>query len=363
MNVYGFPSKLAALQFEWAWQHPTSSRHLRNVVGKVGDSFPTSNSSSNLLKTKVAVVRTMLSVPPWNTWPLRVKLYSKEVARLWEKLVDSSQSLPKGVEVSSEMEGVDGKNGLVGSGRTGPIDVTDREFTTEHLEKSKLLASSRATNEKFRIKSDFDPEIFFTVGSSSSYIVHSRELHVRISFKLHCTKIPSSLRTPCNTSLPSTSSSKQEFITAQGCHEKKAGAVNAVAKEAQELSEKESSGSEGSADEEGGGGLETALHNLHLGDNQDATTSPPVATKKRGASKPRKKPNNPVNSPPQRPPKPPQPVQPAEAPKKRGRPRKVPSVAKGTRSMHSVSHRGQESSDESDTSLEMIDIEGIYGSD
>lgn len=149
----------------------------------------------------------------------------------------------------------------------------------------------------------------------------------------------------------------------RGCYRRKAGEVNAVAKEAQELSDKESSGSEGSADEEGAGGLETALQNLHLGDNHDETTSSPVATKKRGTSKPPKKPNNLVNSPPQRPLKLPQPVKPAEAPKKRGRPRKVPSVAKGTRSMHSVSHRGRESSDEPDTSLEMIDIEGICGSD
>ena len=38
--VYGFPSKLAALQFEWSWQSPHLSRHLR-VCDQPGGSLAT----------------------------------------------------------------------------------------------------------------------------------------------------------------------------------------------------------------------------------------------------------------------------------------------------------------------------------
>lgn len=67
----------------------------------------------------------MLTVSPYNKWPLRVKLYAPEVIKLWEKLGSEAPPLPRGFSHTVELEGVDGKSGLVDGGRVGPIDVTD----------------------------------------------------------------------------------------------------------------------------------------------------------------------------------------------------------------------------------------------
>lgn len=67
----------------------------------------------------------MLSTSPYNTWPLRVKLYTPEVAKVWETLESEGPPLSRGFEMTLEFEGVDAKSGLPGSGRTGPIDVMD----------------------------------------------------------------------------------------------------------------------------------------------------------------------------------------------------------------------------------------------
>lgn len=67
----------------------------------------------------------MLTVSPYNTWPLRVKFYAKEVVKLWDQIDTLYPALPPGYSQTVELEGIDGKSGEVGRGRTGPIDVTD----------------------------------------------------------------------------------------------------------------------------------------------------------------------------------------------------------------------------------------------
>lgn len=146
----------------------------------------------------------------------------------------------------------------------------------------------------------------------------------------------------------------------RGCYRRKTGAVNDVAREAQDLSDRESVAAEESTDEEGTEDLETAMKNLNLANEHAGGTSAMTI----GNTSPSMNKTSAVTKRPRgRPPKSPQPVKTGSAPKKRGRPPKVPSAVTGTRHVHTASRQVWESSDEQDTSLEMIDIGGIQGSD
>lgn len=124
--VYGFPTKLQALQFEWAWQNPHASRLLhappmataspggptpRSPQEGTGSSdtdgaaaaegrkkqgtraksdskaqkpvaqFPRT-AASNRGQTRIQVLQYMLTVPPWRSFNLRVMLFS-DLAQLW----------------------------------------------------------------------------------------------------------------------------------------------------------------------------------------------------------------------------------------------------------------------------------------
>ncbi|KAJ7188526.1 hypothetical protein C8R46DRAFT_1054960 [Mycena filopes] len=137
MIVHGFPSKLAALQFEWAWQHAHISRHLRDTDGKA------LLKRANTVSSNIRTVRLMLSTHPWSTWPLHVKLFTDTAVKGWKSADDKAiPPLPPGFTCAVELEGVDGKSGQVGSNRRGPLSVDDAHFTSAHLAKNTALLAS-----------------------------------------------------------------------------------------------------------------------------------------------------------------------------------------------------------------------------
>ena len=70
--VSGFPTQVAALQFEWAWQHPKESRIVRDAAAAClkGLGRPWQ------LRAKMRVVFEMLNLPEWCRLPLSLRFSS-----------------------------------------------------------------------------------------------------------------------------------------------------------------------------------------------------------------------------------------------------------------------------------------------
>ncbi|CAN6171446.1 unnamed protein product [Urochloa humidicola] len=68
--IYGFPSNVAALQFEWAWQHPIESLAVRKAAAEF--------KSLGGIGNKVKLAYTMLNLPSWENLNLTVNFFSSK---------------------------------------------------------------------------------------------------------------------------------------------------------------------------------------------------------------------------------------------------------------------------------------------
>jgi hypothetical protein len=89
LNVYGFTSKVSALQFEWAWQKPKNALKVREVINKkpgIGKGF--------VLSDKIRVLWEMCSIPPWCNQPLRINILPEYEDLVNEVCVKRSCEIP-----------------------------------------------------------------------------------------------------------------------------------------------------------------------------------------------------------------------------------------------------------------------------
>ncbi|KAF7868433.1 hypothetical protein EAF04_004965 [Stromatinia cepivora] len=87
--VTGFPSSIAALQFEWAWQNPHITLHIppssriSHATQKKRSSHP--KRPRNSIQSLLSNLHLLLSVPSFSRWPLEIRFFSPDVHKAWIK--------------------------------------------------------------------------------------------------------------------------------------------------------------------------------------------------------------------------------------------------------------------------------------
>ena len=94
--VAGFPSNIAALQFEWAWHNAHLTRHVApeqrisfattrtKVNSRTGKTRKKPGRPRSSLLDKLSNLHLLLRVPYFANWPLEVRFFSEEVYKSWQ---------------------------------------------------------------------------------------------------------------------------------------------------------------------------------------------------------------------------------------------------------------------------------------
>jgi structure-specific endonuclease subunit SLX1 len=162
--VAGFPSNIAALQFEWAWQNAHLTTHISTdqrisfattitkTSARTGKTRRKPGRPSTSLLDKLANLHLLLRVPYFSQWPLELRFFNAEVHRSWESWCERvDEGLRPGIKVvldlppkeeeefsSAQRPAKRRRIDLIGKGGVEGIDPTYARFQ-DVLEKSSFL--------------------------------------------------------------------------------------------------------------------------------------------------------------------------------------------------------------------------------
>ncbi|KAJ5542132.1 hypothetical protein N7461_008135 [Penicillium sp. DV-2018c] len=156
--VEGFMTRVGALQFEWAWQHPERSRHLDSddELGSQTGPKPSANAKTGKLKPKPKArirrslkahledLHSLLRSTYFSSWPLRLRFFRADVYGVWRlwsdrvpgRLPDNIKIILDGDNVAKAPAKQDDGLTVVGSINNLSVDYTRIE---DYLEKSMFM--------------------------------------------------------------------------------------------------------------------------------------------------------------------------------------------------------------------------------
>ncbi|EGP84857.1 unnamed protein product [Zymoseptoria tritici ST99CH_1A5] len=113
--VTGFPSKIAALQFEWAWQNPNLTRHIAvdsritqtkmktRISPKSGKMRKRAARPRLCLTDRLANLHLLLRAKSFERWPLKLTFFCEDVHRMWVRWTTHQfENLRPGFEVTMD---------------------------------------------------------------------------------------------------------------------------------------------------------------------------------------------------------------------------------------------------------------------